>query len=352
MGGFGALLLISVAMLAAPIGAAPLTPGHLNARHVSAEFHRAAIALLADTKQPVVFPANMKWAHTTRALVACPQIAERDRFSYYIFDSGGCGDNDDPMFVWATLYVSPWIGPYVSYDTNVDLGRGVDGEVTLATGFNDPIEPRTDDVTWHLGRTSYALSVGSGDAIALARSIIANLAFVPQSRRLIPAPPVGIVAAQYVQPGLAAGVSLLRRRTHVPIEVPRSPAIDRAAHIYVRSHDRDGYSYYLCLTVGCSPQGGTVAAIAARKIGSQTERESVGPEATAVDLGCGYWGHFQGQIADAGDVPSAFATVAWKQQHTAFTIMSAFENPAHTDVVALARSMVANGCRVKKSREP
>jgi hypothetical protein len=145
---------------------------------------------------------------------------------------------------------------------------------------------------------------------------------------------------------------VLRRRPTVPIEVPRSPAIDPATHIYVRSHDRDGYSYYVCRTVECSPQGGTVAAISAQNIGSQGERENVGPEATDVDLGCGYQGHFQGQIADAGDVPSAFAMVIWKQGHTAFTIMSAFGNPAHTDVVALARSMVANACSAKKSREP
>lgn len=351
MGKIGAFLLIFVAALVAPVAAERAAQRHLDARHVPAEFRRAAVALLARTKQPVVFPANMDWAHTTRTLVGCSHDAERDHYSYYIFDSGGCTGDDDPMFVWATLDVGPWTGPFRSYDTKIDLGRGVDGDVTLATGFDDPSVPRTDDVTWHLGRTSYALAVGSGDAVAMARSIIANLDVVPLSHRLTPAPPIGTVAATYVQPGLAAGVAVLRRRTHVPIEVPRSPAIDSRVHLYVRSHDRDGYAYFLCRTVACSPQDGIVAEVSADKIGPQ-DGESVGREAANVDLSCGVRGHFQGQIADAGDVPSALSIVTWRQGQTDFTILSARDNPAHTDVVALARSMISNACREKKSREP
>jgi hypothetical protein len=345
MGRFGAFLPILAAALAAQVTATPSAQkDQLNARHVPAEFDRAAVALLAHTRQPVVFPANMDWAHTTRTLVGCPRDAERDHYSYYIFDSGGCTGFDDPMFVWATLDVGPWNGPFWSYETKIDLGRGVDGEVTLATGFDDPGEPRTDHVTWHLGRTSYSLSVGSGDAVEMARSIIANLKVVPQSHRLIPAPPVATVAAQHVEPGLAAGVAVLRRRTYVPIEIPRSPAIDAALHMYVRSHDRDGYAYYLCQTVACSPRDGIVASVSAETIDPQVGRENGERQVPNVDLGCGYRGHFQGQIADAGEVPSAFVTVTWKQRNTMLTVMSAINNPAHTDVVALARSMVSNAC--------
>jgi hypothetical protein len=352
MGRIGAFLSIFVAALVAPAVAEPAAQRHLNARHVPAEFHRAAVVLLAGTKQPVVFPANMDWAHTTRPLVGCPRGAERDRYAYYVFDRGGCTEYDDPMFVWATLDVRPWTGPYWNYDTKVDLGRGVDGDVTFATGFDDPGEPRTDDISWHLGRTSYSLNVSFGDAIALARSIVANLTAVPKSRRLTEAPPVAVVAARYVEPGLAEGVAVLRRRPTVPIEVPRSPAIDSNVHLYVNSHDRDGYAYFLCRTVACSPKGGIVAEVSADAIGPRAEGENVGREPANVDLSCGFRGHFQGQIADAGDVPSAVSIVTWKQGQTDFTILSARDNPAHTDVVALARSMISNACREKKSREP
>lgn len=351
----GAFFLFLIALLAARVAAEPTAHGSLNARRVPSAFRHAVMELLKNTKQPVVFPAEMDWARNLGPYLGCPHDVARDQYSYYIITSDAsatCAADEDPMFYLATLDVSPWHGPFWSYDTRIDLGRGVDGDVSLASGFDDPTSPRTDSVAWHLGRTSFLLSVGTGDGVALARSIIANLTVVPHSRRLTPAPPVGIVAAQSVEPGIAEGVAVLRRRPTVPIEVPRSPAIDSNVHLYVSSHDRDGYAYFLCRTAACSPQGGIVAEVSADATGPHVGRERVGPDVTNVDLSCGFRGHFQGQIADAGDVPSAFAIVTWKQGRTDFTILSARDNPAHTDIVALARSIISNACREKKSREP
>jgi hypothetical protein len=351
MGRLGAFLLIFVTALAARTAAAgPVTRGHLNARHVPSAFRHAVVELLEHTKQPVVLPGDMGWARIPGPYLGCAHDVDRDQYSYYIIasdPSATCAADEDPMFYLATLDVAPWNGPFWNYDMKVDLGRGIDGDVSLATGFDDPVSPRTDNVTWHVGRTSFLLSVGSGDGVALARSIVANLAVVPPSHELTAAPPIGIVAAQHVEPGLAQGVAVLRRRPTVPIEVPRSPAIERTTHLYVSSHDTDGYAYFLCRTVACSPEGGVVAEVSAERVDRHATREALD-----VDLSCGYRGHFQGQIADAGAVPSSFAIVTWRQGTTGFTILSALNNPARTDVVALARSMTSNACPTKKSREP
>jgi len=246
------------------------------------------------------------------------------------------------MFIYATLGAGRWSGPFESFGRQVDLGRGVDGDLSFATGFDDPGLPRADSLTWHIGATRYDLNASYGDIVALARSMIANIRFsAPQRLRV--APPIARVMARRIEPGLAVGVAVLRRLTPTPIFVPRAPAIDSSIQLFPQGQGGTaaGYTYFLCRTVQCASRD-TVAEVA------------VSPEATAntratpnVDLACGVRGSFIGISETAFS-----AQLSWHDRGLAFTILSARKNPSNTDIVALARSIVANAstCRTRLIR--
>jgi len=157
------------------------------------------------------------------------------------------------------------------------------------------------------------------------------------------APPIARVMARRIEPGLAVGVAVLRRLTPTPIFVPRAPAIDSSIQLFPQGQGGTaaGYTYFLCRTVQCASRD-TVAEVA------------VSPEATAntratpnVDLACGVRGSFIGISETAFS-----AQLSWHDRGLAFTILSARKNPSNTDIVALARSIVANAstCRTRLIR--
>jgi hypothetical protein len=242
---------------------------------------------------------------------------------------------DDPMFVYMWLYAQVSRPPFESFGTHLDLGRGVDGDGKFATGFDDPTEPRSDEIRWHVGNVAYRLDVQSGDALSLARSIVANMKVIAPSHRLETAPYIGTVASKVVGSSLLEGVDTLRRKTTVPIEVPAFPAIDPSVRLFAQDGDQNGYWYFLCRTVACKIHEGVVAEVAANR----TSAPGNGDPLQNVYLSCGLRGSFRGV-----DAMNRFALVTWRQGDLDFSVLSASYNPSHTDLVAIARSLISNSC--------
>jgi hypothetical protein len=314
-----------------------LEPPRVDAVVVPPEFREAIAALRTHTALPIVVPADMSWAQTKDPLIACFGNGQSDSFDYFIVrraSSPNCWN--DPMFFYATVDAARWSGPFESFGRRVDLGRGVDGEVSFATGFDDPGLPRSDSLAFHIGATRYDVQVRWGDIVALARSIVANARLSgPQHLRV--ASPIAPVVARHIEPGIAEGVAILRRLTWTPIFVPRAPAIDSSIQLFPQEHGgrpAAGYTYFLCRSVACTPDDTVAQVDASPTYGGP----SIQP-AQNVDLACGVRGSFV-RIDERTD----FAQLYWHDRKVYFSIISAKNNPSHTDVVRLARSMVANSC--------
>lgn len=331
-----------LALLSLPVTTLGDEPDHsrVDARVVQPEFRTVVSALRVRTALPIVVPSDIRWARTTVPLIGCFARATARRYWYFIEPretTPKC--ESDVMFFYATVNAEPWSGPFESFGRHVDLGRGVDGDLSYATGFDDPGFPRADSLTWHIASTRYHLNVWSGNIVALARSIVANTS-VSEAQGLRNALPVARVAANRIEPGLAEGVAILRRLTPTAIFVPRAPAIDASVRLFPQGQGEAtaGYRYFLCGTVACEPNE-TVAEVSVSR--NHTSATEAMPN---VDLACGVRGSFR-----RVDETNRFATVAWRDRGLDFSILSARDNPSHTDIVRLARSIVANACTGRRN---